>query len=1265
MLNHLFLIFSQLVGKNTNTTTRNGYFLRKSLVKLFNLEFGEERLVFLNFLQSVFVGMPKLFTLMVANSLFLEKFSAENLSYVYLASSLLLPLTGLLHLYFEKRISYIKLQSGTLFAMSMVSLLFLIMLWMTQATWLIIALYIWLAVEIAMTDIVLWGTANRLFTVRQSKRLFGLIGTGGIITVIVGGLLTPYLVALIGTRGLLFFSFAGFILAFFNLRYMNVVYHKKLVQNSGKQDNNNDSSQSFISSFTSLFKNRYLVLIFLFFTLYSQVIYYFLDNIFYFQINSYFPDADELSSFIGQFWAVYGIGSLLFRTFAAGRWMSKVGLHGGMLTAPLIVGFSMLGVIVVSVFDLSPQAVLIFWLIAITKLFDRILTGSVTTPAYHTLYQPFSLESRTRVQTLTESIVGPLGGILTSLSLLFLTKVMGLNIEQLTGVLLAIVALFVSVSILTIREYRKALTTALSRRGLIGTDLSLDDNFSVQILENGLQSHRPKEILYCLKLLEEVKHHHLKRHLFRLIHHENEEVREGAYSVLERSGYEEGFLSLKRRLAIEDSPYLRAALLRSLAATSEAEAFDIIEPYLESQESVVRQGAMVALIRYCGIEGAVRAGSVLMELRESKNSQEREFAATVLGQVGISSFYRSLLLLLRDEDIEVRKAALLAAGQLDNRKLWPLVIESLIQLPTREVAAKALIHARESAFPALEEAYEGNSKNIKLLREIIHIYGRIKSKKSITLLLQKLNEPDRNLRYEILWSLYLCGYQANSTDLHVIENLLTDEVFYGVRVINMLQDFVGDIQSTLLFTALNYELVKTQARIFLLLASIYPAELIMKVWSNFRESSVEKRDLALELLDNSVNKAHKAIVLPVLEVSLVQNLPVGKYEDVGSIVQWIIEILSTDIGLGSNAWIKTCAIDAAMQLSSFEVMQEYLTPLLHDNDNLVRETAWTVFLKQEQEDHQALDAVLEKVKILKSVSIFSQIPDEILAEATNFVDGIEIQENENVFQKGELGTTMYVIADGLFRVHDKADTLAVLGKGHIFGELSALDPEHRTASVTAIEKSYLFKLSQEELNILIESHIEVAKGIIQILCQRLKTSINRTHKEDKTADKKPEKIPVQLEEENTIDPDALYQYNEVRDELTLIEKVIILKTVSIFADTPDNILSDIGHLTKEVYLAKDETLFNKGEVGTSMYVVVSGKVKVHDGEQMIAELGERALLGEMAVLSSEPRTASVTAREETLLLSLSQSSLFELMWDQHKVVRGIIRVLIQRLRSFS
>ncbi|MEK7991822.1 MAG: hypothetical protein VSS52_012505, partial [Thiotrichaceae bacterium] len=67
---------------------------------------------------------------------------------------------------------------------------------------------------------------------------------------------------------------------------------------------------------------------------------------------------------------------------------------------------------------------------------------------------------------------------------------------------------------------------------------------------------------------------------------------------------------------------------------------------------------------------------------------------------------------------------------------------------------------------------------------------------------------------------------------------------------------------------------------------------------------------------------------------------------------------------------------------------------------------------------------------------------------------------------------------------------------------------------------------KKELNILIESHIEVAKGIIQILCQRLKTSINRGHKEDKKAE-----AP---EQETAIDSDALYQYGDIRARLRIV-----------------------------------------------------------------------------------------------------------------------------------
>ena len=137
----------------------------------------------------------------------------------------------------------------------------------------------------------------------------------------------------------------------------------------------------------------------------------------------------------------------------------------------------------------------------------------------------------------------------------------------------------------------------------------------------------------------------------------------------------------------------------------------------------------------------------------------------------------------------------------------------------------------------------------------------------------------------------------------------------------------------------------------------------------------------------------------------------------------------------------------------------------------------------------------------------------------------------------------------------------------------------------------------------------------------------------------------------------------IENTLTQIEKVVMLKTAGIFTKTPNNILTVVADYTDEIFLDCGKTLFEKGDVGTTMYIIVSGKVRVHHGGRTIAELGESDLIGELAALSSEPRTASITALSDVRLLSLDQSSLYELMWDQNEVAKGIIQVLIQRLRS--
>ena len=72
--------------------------------------------------------------------------------------------------------------------------------------------------------------------------------------------------------------------------------------------------------------------------------------------------------------------------------------------------------------------------------------------------------------------------------------------------------------------------------------------------------------------------------------------------------------------------------------------------------------------------------------------------------------------------------------------------------------------------------------------------------------------------------------------------------------------------------------------------------------------------------------------------------------------------------------------------------------------------------------------------------------------------------------------------------------------------------------------------------------------------------------------------------------------------LSTIEKVIILKTVGIFAETPDEVLADVAGLLEEVRYSNGEVIFNKGDLGTSMYMIISGKVRVHDDNYTINKL---------------------------------------------------------------
>jgi hypothetical protein len=130
-----------------------------------------------------------------------------------------------------------------------------------------------------------------------------------------------------------------------------------------------------------------------------------------------------------------------------------------------------------------------------------------------------------------------------------------------------------------------------------------------------------------------------------------------------------------------------------------------------------------------------------------------------------------------------------------------------------------------------------------------------------------------------------------------------------------------------------------------------------------------------------------------------------------------------------------------------------------------------------------------------------------------------------------------------------------------------------------------------------------------------------------------------------------------------VEKVLILRSVNLFKTTPDDALAELSELLAEMEIPAGKNIVEKGEQGNSMFIIVHGKVAVMDGERVLNTLGERAVFGELALLDTEPRTATICALEDTLVFRLDQEPFYELMSDRVEVAMGTIQMLTGNLRA--
>lgn len=318
------------------------------------------------------------------------------------------------------------------------------------------------------------------------------------------------------------------------------------------------------------------------------------------------------------------------------------------------------------------------------------------------------------------------------------------------------------------------------------------------------------------------------------------------------------------------------------------------------------------------------------------------------------------------------------------------------------------------------------------------------------------------------------------------EARLREETRHATGMLATLKDLRSAGGNALLEAALDHQRDLCYRRVLGLLQSFeYDAKLLERATQAVKIGGLDWRARAFAVLKDALSAPHRDLLALLVEpASSASTATDTRLRD-----ERLVEL-----GMGrydwASPWVRACAL-RALDPSNAGAL-ETLRRAASEINPLVTETARAV-LSASREGVRVSDFVrrsasltIDKVVLLKQVSIFGAIPHEELVEVASLLADCWASPGERIVEKGEPGDCLYVIASGGVRVHDGDRTLRYLAERQFFGELSLLDAEPRSASVSAGERTHMFRLAQADFYALTVERPEIVVAINRVLCHMLR-----------------------------------------------------------------------------------------------------------------------------------------------------------------------------------
>jgi CRP-like cAMP-binding protein len=133
--------------------------------------------------------------------------------------------------------------------------------------------------------------------------------------------------------------------------------------------------------------------------------------------------------------------------------------------------------------------------------------------------------------------------------------------------------------------------------------------------------------------------------------------------------------------------------------------------------------------------------------------------------------------------------------------------------------------------------------------------------------------------------------------------------------------------------------------------------------------------------------------------------------------------------------------------------------------------------------------------------------------------------------------------------------------------------------------------------------------------------------------------------------------------LSIVEKVIFLQNVDVFAEIPSEQLSYMAAIAEELSFSAGDKVYEADQPSDALYVVLDGKVRLHRGDEEITVAQSSEPFGTWALFDDTPRVATATAAEDTRVLCIDRDDFLDLLSDHVQITQGVLKSLVGRLRG--